>query len=384
MEVYLDNSATTKPRKEVIDEMINILKYDYGNPSSLHRKGLDAEKKINKSRKIISEFLNVREDEILFTSGGTESNNIAIQGIINKNKKRGNHLITTKIEHPSVLNIFKRYEELGFNVTYLNVDNNGIISLKDLEDSINENTILVSIMAVNNEIGSIQPLKEIKEIILNKNKNTKFHVDGVQAIGKIKINIKEIGIDALSFSSHKLHGPKGVGVLYIKKDLNLEPIIFGGSQEKGLRVGTQNVPGIVGLGKAIDILKNNFENEISHILELKKYFIDKVNKEIKNIKINSDINLSSPHILSISFTGTRGEILLHYLEESGIYVSTRSACSSNKKNGSHVLKAINLTTEEIEGTLRISFSYENKKEEIDYVVEKLKDAVEEIRLITKR
>jgi len=384
VEVYLDNSATTRPRNEVVDEMITMLKNNYGNPSSLHRKGLEAEKKIKSARKKVSTFLKVREDEVFFTSGGTESNNIAIQGIVNRNKKRGNHLITTKIEHPSVLKIFNKYEEEGFNVSYLNVDEYGIINLKELEESINESTILVSIMAVNNEIGSIQPLKTIKEIINRKNKITKFHVDGVQGIGKVHINIKEIGIDSISFSSHKIHGPKGVGCLYVKKDINLEPIFYGGSQERGIRVGTENVPGIVGFGKAVEILNDKFEDELKHVIKIKEYFIEKVMENIKDTKINSDLEKSAPHIVSLSFSGTRGEILLHYLEERGIYISTRSACSSGKKNESHVLKSIGLNSDQIEGTIRVSFSYSNNLEEVDYVVEKLKESVEEIRMITKR
>lgn len=384
MDIYLDNSATTRPRDEVVDEMRIMLTDFYGNPSSLHRKGLHAEKKIKNSRKIISEFLKVNESEIFFTSGGTESNNIAIQGIINKYYKRGNHIITTKIEHPSVLRIFEKYEEKGFLVTYLNVDEFGIIDLEELKESIKEDTILVSIMLVNNEIGCIQPIKEIKKIINEKNKFTKLHVDGVQGVGKIDVNIKELDIDTLSFSSHKIHGPKGIGCLYMKKDLIIEPIFYGGSQERGVRVGTENVPGIVGFGKAVEILDNKFNEEKNQIKELKKYFIEKLSQNINDIKINSDLHKSSPHILSVSFKDIRGEILLHYLEDRGIYVSTRSACSSNKKAESHVLKAIGLNDNDIEGTIRFSFSHLNNKEEIDITIEKLKESVEEIRKIIKR
>ncbi|WP_427340297.1 cysteine desulfurase family protein [Caloranaerobacter sp. DY30410] len=385
MEVYLDNSATTKPRDEVIDAMIYMLKSVYGNPSSLHRKGLEAEKEIEKSRKIISKFLGVDSKEIFFTSGGTESNNIAIHGLIKKHAKRGNHIVTTKIEHPSVLNIFKHYEDKGFEVTYLDVNEKGIVDLKQLENSINDKTILVSIMMVNNEIGTIQPIKEVIEIIKKKNKNVKLHVDGVQAFGKIDVQLKNLGVDTFSFSGHKIHGPKGVGGLYIKNGTILEPIIFGGNQEKGLRSGTENTPGIVGLGKAVEIIKNNFENEKNHILEIKKYFIDKVIERIDNIKINSYTDdRCAPHIVNISFIGVKGEVLLHYLEEDGIFVSTGSACSSHKKGRSHVLKSIGLKEKEIDGAIRFSFAFYNTKEEIEYVIDKLEKSVRDIRKITMR
>ncbi|SHH86128.1 cysteine desulfurase [Caloranaerobacter azorensis DSM 13643] len=385
MEVYLDNSATTRPRDEVIDSMIYMLKSVYGNPSSLHRKGLEAEKEIEKSRTIISKFLGVDSKEIFFTSGGTESNNIAIQGIIKRYAKRGKHIITTKIEHPSVLNIFKYYEDKGFEVTYLNVNEKGIIDLKQLEDSITDKTILVSIMMVNNEIGTVQPIKEIVEIIKKKNKNVKLHVDGVQAFGKIDIQLKNLGVDVFSFSGHKIHGPKGVGGLYIKNGTVLEPIIFGGNQERGLKSGTENTPGIVGLGKAVEIIKNNFEDEKNHILDVKKYFIDKVLEKIDNIKINSYTDdRCAPHIVNISFIGVKGEVLLHYLEEDGIFVSTGSACSSHKKGRSHVLKSIGLKEEEIEGAIRFSFAFYNTKEEIEYAVDRLEKSVRDIRKIMMR
>ncbi|WP_069650032.1 cysteine desulfurase family protein [Caloranaerobacter ferrireducens] len=385
MEVYLDNSATTRPRDEVIDAMIYMLKSAYGNPSSLHRKGLEAEKEIEKSRKIISKFLGVDSKEIFFTSGGTESNNIAIQGLIKKYAKRGKHIITTKIEHPSVLNIFKHYEEKGFEVTYLDVNEKGIVDLKQLERSINDKTILVSIMMVNNEIGTIQPIKEITEIIKKKNKSVKLHVDGVQAFGKIDVPLKNLGIDTFSFSGHKIHGPKGVGGLYIRNGITLEPIIFGGNQEKGLKSGTENTPGVIGLGKAVEIIKNNFKDEKNYIKELKQYFIDKVVERIDNIKINSYTDdRCAPHIVNISFIGVKGEVLLHYLEEDGIFVSTGSACSSHKKGRSHVLKSIGLKEKEIEGAIRFSLAYYNTKEEIEYVVDKLEKSVRDIRKITMR
>lgn len=385
MEVYLDNSATTKPRDEVIHSMIHMLKENYGNPSSLHRKGLIAEKEVRKVREIISDFLNARTDEIFFTSGGTESNNIAIQGIIEKYSKRGNHIITTKIEHSSVLNIFKKYEKKGFNITYLDVDRNGLIDLNELKNCLNLETILVAIMMVNNEIGTIQPIQEIKKIVKEKNKNIKIHVDAVQAFGKIDLDIKALGIDTLSFSGHKIHGPKGIGGLFVKKDVILESIIYGGNQERGIRSGTENVPGIVGLGKAVEILSQDISIEREKILQVKNYFINKLNEKLSKIKINSFVDeRCAPHIVNISFIGVRGEVLLHYLEEQEIYISTGSACSSRSKGKSYVLQAIGLSNKEIDGTVRFSFSYENSISQIDYAIDKLIDSVNEIRKIIMR
>lgn len=385
MKIYLDNSATTRPREKVVSEMVNMLTYDYGNPSSLHRMGLDVEKKIDKSRETIANYLKVSKDEIIFTSGGTESNNIAIQGIINKNSRMGKHLITSKIEHSSVTNVFKFFEEKGYNVTYLDVNENGLVDLEQLKEAITDETILVSIMYVNNEIGIVQPIKKIREIINSINENTKLHVDGVQAVGKIDMSIKDLGIDSLSFSGHKIHGPKGIGGLFIKKNLNFNSVIFGGGQEKNLRSGTENTPGIIGLGVSVEELAKYFDEEYRKLQENKLYFYDEISQHIKDIKLNSFLDeRSSPHILNISFRGIKGEILLHYLESDNIYVSTGSACSSKGKGKSSVLKSINLTNEEIDSAIRFSFSYENTKEELDFVVEKTKKAVEEIRKITKR
>lgn len=385
MKVYLDNSSTTKPRDEVVDEMYQMLKNEYGNPSSLHRMGLEVEKRIEHSRKMISGFIGCNKDEIFFTSGGTESNNISIQGLVNKNIKRGNHIITTKIEHSSILNIAQHYESKGLKVTYLDLDGNGMIKLDQLENSINESTILVSIMMVNNEIGTILPIDDISKIVKSKNRNTKIHVDGIQAFGKIQIDVKKLNIDTLSFSSHKIHGPKGIGGVYVKKDILLEPIIFGGNQERGVRSGTENTPGIVGFGKAVEALKENYKKEANYIRELKDYFGKKLIERIDEIKINSFLdNRCAPHILNVSFNGVRGEVLLHYLEDKGVYVSTASACSSHGKKKSHVLSSIGLRDEEIEGAIRFSFSHYNTVEEIDYVIEKLEDSVKDIRRIIMR
>ncbi|MBS4534581.1 cysteine desulfurase [Clostridium sp. D2Q-14] len=385
MLVYLDNSATTRARDKVIDEMNIMLKRDYGNPSSLHRMGLNVEKRIKEARNIISDYLNVKKEEIFFTSGGTESNNLAIQGIINKYNKKGKHVITSKIEHSSVLNVFSKYEKMGYDVTYLDINNDGTINLEQFKKEIREDTILVSIMMVNNETGTIQPIEEVKKIIKGKNPEIKLHVDGVQAFSKIEFNINKLDVDTFSFSSHKIHGPKGIGGIYIKKDLNINPIFYGGNQEMGLRSGTENTPGIIGLGKAVDILRKSGRKEREEIKKLKNYFLTKVEENIDDIRINSfkDDRCSS-HIANISFLNIKGEVLLHFLEDDDIYVSTGSACSSKEKTGSHVLKAMKLSDEEIEGAIRFSFSFYNTKEQIDYAIERLKERVEEIRDIMMR
>lgn len=383
--VYLDNSATTRPRDRVIEEINYMLKESYGNPSSLHRLGFEAEKKVEEARKIIANFLRVKNDEIYFSSGGTESNNIAIQGMINKYKRQGNHIITTSIEHPSVLNIMKHYSASGFDITYLNVDKNGFIDLTELKNSLRESTILVSIMLVNNEIGTIEPIDKVRNIMNENESKALLHVDGIQSFGKVPVDINSWKVDTFSFSGHKIYGPKGVGGLYIRKGLQIDPLVFGGNQEYGLRSGTENVPGIVGMGEAVKIMNENFSKEREYVEQLKKYFIDRVQNEITDIKVNSPVRDDfSPYITNISFVGVRGEVLLHYLEDVGVYVSTASACSSHGKGKSHVLKAIGLNDNQIEGTIRFSFSYLNTKEEIDYVIEELKKSVDEIRKITGR
>lgn len=383
--IYLDNCSTTKPRREVINAMMESMEANFGNPSSLHRLGIRAEKKIKEARDAISSYLNVDSKEIYFTSGGTESNNIAIQSIVSKYNKRGNHIITTKIEHPSVLNVMKNYESLGYRVTYLDVDEYGFISLEQLKDSISKDTILISIIHVNNEIGSIQNIKEIRKMINDCNSQAILHLDGVQSFGKIEFSLKALGVDTYSFSGHKIHGPKGIGGLYINDNLKLSPIMFGGNQEKGLRSGTENLPGIIGFGEAVRIISKNFKYEQDHVNDLKKYMVKKIHDEIDDIRVNTTIELnSSPYILNVSFRNTRGEVLLHYLEDKNIYVSTSSACSSKGTEKSHVLKSIGLKDNEIEGAIRFCFSYENKKEDIDYTIEILKSSVKEIRKIIMR
>ena len=380
MFVYLDNSSTTKPYKEVVSEMVEHLENNYGNPSSLHRMGINAEKSLKSSRRKIASSMGVKEEEIYFTAGGTEADNIAIFGAAYAKKRQGNKVITSVIEHPAVLECFKKLEAEGFLVKYIDVDKNGIIDLASLEKEIDENTILISIMHVNNEIGSIQPIKEIvkiKEKVEKKtNKNIIFHSDKVQSYGKIPFDAD--GLDLISVSGHKIHGPKGIGALYIKKGIVLSPNIFGGGQEKGVRPGTENIPAIAGFGKAAELTNLNIDDKIIKLKGLKEHLLNRIKSEIENVKINSPQD-SVCSILNISFIGVRGEVLLHTLEQSDIYVSTGSACSSNKKGQSHVLKSISLSNAEIEGAIRFSFSEFNTISEIDYVMEKLKEAIEKFR-----
>ncbi len=383
--IYLDNCATTKIRDEVLNIMMESLKEDYGNPSSLHRLGFNAEKKIKNSRDIISNYLDIDRNELYFTSGGTESNNIAIQGIVNKYEARGNHIITSKIEHPSVHNIMKYYERKGFDITYLNNDKIGNIDLGELNETIREDTILVSLIHVNNEIGVIQNIREIRKILNNMNSNALLHLDGVQSFGKISFSLKELAVDTYSFSAHKIHGPKGVGGLYINNRLKLPALVLGGNQENGLRSGTENLNGIIGFGEAVRILGSKFKEESEHVQMIKEYFAKKIMDEIEDVKINTNLdNNSSPYILNVSFRNIRGEVLLHYLEDKEIYVSTTSACSSKGTRKSPILQAIGLNDIEIEGGIRFCFSYEISKSDIDYTIEVLKSSVKDIRKIMMR
>lgn len=383
MEVYLDNSATTRVRKEVIEKMAEVLDKEYGNPSSLHMKGYQAEKLMKEARENVANLINSEPEGIVFTSGGTESNNLALIGVAESLKKKGNHIISSKIEHPSVLNVLKYLEENGFEVTYLDVDKTGKVDVEDLKRAITNKTILISIMAVNNELGTIEPIEEIADIA--ENKDIVFHVDAIQAVGKINIDVKKHKIKMVSLSSHKIHGPKGVGALYIDKSVKIRPIIFGGGQEKNLRSGTENMPGIVGFGVASKLAKENFHGNVSKLMTLKKQLYQGIVSEIKDVHLNGpNVEEGAPHILNISFAGVRGEVLLHALEEKGIYVSTGSACSSKKKGQSHVLKAIGLKEDLIESAIRFSFGIFNTEEEIDYTISVLKEKVNFLRKYKRR
>jgi len=378
--VYLDNSATTKPHKEVIEEVTQCMEQNFANPSSAHKLGIEAERKLKTAREKVAAFIKAKPQEIVFTSGGSEANNMAVFGVVSK----GDHIITSRIEHPSILRQLQDMEQNSFEITYIDVDCDGIINLEQLEKSIKENTKLITIMYVNNEIGSIQPVREIIRIAREKNRKTKVHIDAVQALGKININVKELGADLISFSAHKIHGPKGVGALYVKEGLRIRPLIAGGGQEFEVRSGTENLPGISGFGIAISILEQDFEQKCQHVKILKQHFIEGL-KEIDKIKINSPLdNLHINNILNVSFEGVRGEVLLHALEDYSIYVSTGSACSAKKAtHKNYVLPAIGLSSIEAEGAIRFSFSYLNTIEEIDYTIEAIKKILPFLRRVKK-
>ena len=379
MEVYLDNSATTKCFKDVAELMTKIMCEDYGNPSSMHNKGMQAESYIRNAKDIISRNLKVNEKEILFTSGGTESDNIALIGSAMANYRAGRHLITTKIEHPAILQTMKYLEEQGFEVTYLPVDKNGQIRLEDLEKAIREDTILVSVMHTNNEIGALQPIEAAGSLIKKINPNIIFHVDAVQGFGKFRIYPKRMNIDLLSVSGHKIHGPKGVGFLYINEKIKIKPIIFGGGQQKGMRSGTENVPGVAGLAKAIEMIYADLDENVEQLYRLKEHFIAGVTR-IPDIKINGLTGKeSAPHIVSVSIRGIRSEVMLHALEEKGIYVSAGSACASNKPQTSDTLKAIGVEKELLDSTIRFSFSEFTTLEEIEYTLKAMQEIVPMLR-----
>ena len=382
MEIYLDNSATTKPYPEVIEKMVYAMTTDYANPSSLHRKGIEVEKSIKIIRQDIARTLGAKDKEIYFTSGGTESNNSIIRGVVNLYKKRKNHIISTEIEHPSVLNTLKDLEEDGFEVTYLKVDKEGKINIEELKNAIKPSTILISIMHVNNEIGTIQPIEEIGKYLKTLKDKVYLHVDAVQSYSKINFKPSRYNIDFMSVSAHKFHGPKGIGFMYIKENNRIKPILTGGGQEIGIRSGTENVPGIYGLGEAVKIINKNLKDTINKVNDLKELLKEEISNNIDDIKINSPED-GVCHILNVSFKDIRGEVLLHYLEQKGIYVSTGSACSSKKK-GSHVLNAIGLTQNDIEGAIRFSLSDLNTKEEILEVVKVLKESISDLRMIIRR
>lgn len=382
MLVYLDNSATTKPYREVVAETIRYMEDDFGNPSSLHRMGITAEKALKEARRAVAQSLQAKEEEIYFTSGGTEADNMAIFGAAQARKRRGNKIITSKIEHPAVLESCRKLEESGFQVDYINVDKKGMINLDALENAIDEKTILISIMQVNNEVGSIQPLAEISKIKKEYEKKLSteiiLHSDAVQSYGKLAIGLNNNLVDLMTVSGHKIHGPKGIGAIYIRKGLPIHPFIFGGGQERQMRSGTENVPGIAGFGKAAEISYRRWKDRTDAMEAARKYLADGIAAEIKDIRFNS-IDEGAVSVLNISFLGVRGEVLLHTLEQSEIYVSTGSACSSNKKGQSHVLKAMGLSDKEIEGAIRFSFSEFNTIEEMDYVLLHLKNAVSKFR-----
>ena len=383
MEIYLDNSATTMAYKEVADLSYNIMTKAYGNPSSMHSKGVEAEEYVKTAYKQAAKALKVTEKEILFTSGGTESDNLALIGAARANKRAGMHIITTKIEHPAILNTVEYLKSEGFEIDYLGVASLGLISLDELKEKLRPDTILVSIMHTNNEVGSVQPIEEAGKLIKEINPNTLFHVDAVQGFGKAFIYPKKQKIDMLSVSGHKIHGPKGVGILYVDEHVKLKPISYGGGQQKGLRSGTLNVPGIAGMGLAIEMITNGLTEKREELFKLKNFFLTEVSK-LPNVKVNGcerlsdgsfDVYKTAPHIMNISVKGLRSEVMLHALEEKGIFVSAGSACASHSKKESSTLKAMGASNIETDGALRISMSEFTTMEELSETVKSLKEVI---------
>ena len=385
-EVYLDNSATTKAFPEVAELVAKVMCQDYGNPSSMHRKGLEAEYYVRDARETIANILKVTPGTIFFTSGGTESDNMALIGAAMAGRRRGNHLITTRIEHPAILRTMQYLESQGFLVTYLSVDEWGRISLEELEKSITDQTILVSIMHTNNEIGAVQPIAEAGDLIKKKNPSTLFHVDAVQGFGKYAIYPKKMQIDMLSVSGHKIHGPKGVGLLYIGEKVRILPVTYGGGQQKNMRSGTENVPGIAGLALAAKLMYEHLEADRERLYQLKEYFVEKLG-EMEGVRVNGipleGIRGCAPHIVSVSIQGIRSEVMLHALEDKGISVSAGSACASNTPQTSDTLMAIGLPKELWDSTVRFSFSVYTTKEEIDYTLKIMYDMIPMLRRYTR-
>ena len=387
MECYLDNSATTKCLPEVVEAVTNCMTENYGNPSSMHLKGMEAEKIMRSAKETIAKTLKVDAKEIFFTSGGTESDNWAVLQSARAAKRDGMHVITTKIEHAAILNPMKQLEKEGFEVTYLGTDEYGRISLEELKNAIRPDTVLVSVMGVNNEIGTVEPVAEAGELIKKCTSKTLFHVDGVQMYGKLPIYPKRMKIDMLSVSGHKIHGPKGIGILYISEKVKITPLILGGGQQKGMRSGTDNVPGIAGFEKAAEILCANMEEDAAKMSELRDLFLTEVTK-LEGVTANGPALVpdipAAPHIASISVEGVRAEVLLHALEEKGVYVSAGSACASNKPAISETLKAIGLKKELLDSTIRFSLSIFTTEEEIRYAVASVSEILDTLRKYTRR
>ncbi|MGI6140278.1 MAG: cysteine desulfurase family protein [Caldicoprobacterales bacterium] len=384
MEIYLDNAATTPVVPPVVEAITDCLKNDYGNPSSMHRLGIRAEKRVKEAKNRVSNLLKAAPEEIVFTSGGTEANNLAILGTAYNRRRIGKHCITTAIEHPSVLQAFRHLENQGYEISYLPVDRNGVISPDDVQKNLREDTVLVSIMHVNNETGSVQPISKVGAILNGQVNKPIFHVDAIQSAGKLPIFPSSWGIDLLSVSGHKIHAPKGIGALYIRKGVRLQPILFGGNQQDGLRSGTENLPGIVGIGVAAKWIGQLLDEKSDYLAGLKKKLIEDIRRFIPGIVINGSTENSAPHILNIGFPGLRGEILLHALEEEGVYVSSGSACSSRDKRFSHVLKAMGVDELVLEGSIRLSTSYLTTMEEIEAFTPRLVRTVKRIERFTRR
>ncbi len=374
---YFDNAATTKVDERVFEAMKPFLTSEFGNPSSIYSIGRETKKKVEDARETVAKCINAQPKEIYFTSCGSESDNTAVKGIAYANRQKGNHIITSKIEHPAILNTCKQLEKEGFEVSYINVDKNGIIDLNELERNIKDTTILITVMFANNEIGTIEPIKEIGQIA--KKHNIIFHTDAVQAVGSIKIDVEDLGIDALSMSAHKFHGPKGVGALYVKSNVKFNKIIDGGHQERNKRAGTENVAGIVGLAKALEIANNDIEKNAKYLKELRDYYIKSIEEKIKFVKLNGDREKRLPSNANFSFRFIEGESLLLNLDLKGICASSGSACTSGTLDPSHVLLAIGLKHEIAHGSLRVSFGIDNTKEDVDYLIDSLVEIINRLR-----
>ena len=383
-EVYLDNSATTCAYDSVGELVKKVMCEDYGNPSSMHAKGVEAERYIKEAKETFGKLLKVKEKEIFFTSGGTESDNLALRGAAWANQRAGKHLITSAIEHPAIINTMRHLEEEGFRVTYLPVDRYGRVKLDALKEALCEETILVSIMYVNNEVGSVQPIQEAASIVKAYNKDILFHVDAVQGFGKYRIYPKKLKVDLCSVSGHKIHGPKGTGVLYIGEDVKIKPIVFGGEQQKNVRSGTENVPGIAGLSLAAKTIYQGLDVKVAQMRRLKQRFIRGVGQIEDTVVHGLYDETSAPHIISVGFAGIRSEVLLHALEEKGIYVSSGSACASNHPQVSGVLRGIGARQEFLDATLRFSMSEFTTLQEIDYTLDTLYNIVPRLRKYTRR
>lgn len=384
MEAYFDNSATTRCYASVKEIVVKTMTEDFGNPSAMHKKGIEAENYVKESARILAGILKVQEKEILFTSGGTESNNLALIGGAMANKRSGRHIVTTSVEHAAVGQPVAYLEEQGFEVTYLPVDGRGVVSLKALEEALRPDTILVSVMYVNNEVGAVMPIEEIGRLVHTKSPKALFHVDAIQAFGKYRIYPKKLGIDLLSVSGHKIHGPKGVGFLYIQEKAKIQPQILGGGQQNGMRSGTDNVPGIAGLGAAAKEVYEKLDENTEHLYQLKER-LAKGLESMDQVVINGmALREGAPQILSASFLGIRSEVLLHTLEDRGIYVSAGSACSSHKRKGSSTLLAMGMPKEQKESTLRFSFSKENTFEQVDYCIQVLQEVLPMLRRYARR
>ena len=378
--VYLDYSATTPVKEEVLKEMIPYFTEKFGNPSSLYDKGLESKAAVGHAREQLASLINADPKEIYFTAGGTEADNWAVFGVADKLKDKGNHIITTKIEHHAMLHSCQFLEKHGYEVTYLGIDKDGRISLEELEKAITDKTILISIMMVNNEIGTVQPIKEIGKIA--KAHKIIFHTDAVQALGNVPIDVKDMGIDLMSMSSHKIYGPKGEGALFMRKGLRISNYIHGGAQENSKRAGTENLTGIVGFGKAAELAKTNFESHVKHCSELRNYLVDRILKEIPDTQLNGTMEGRHPGNANITFKFIEGESILLLLNQFGISVSTGSACSSTSLEPSHVLVALGVPVEMIHGTVRFTVGDFTTKEDIDYVVDNLKTIVEKLRALS--